>query len=108
MSQPGIRPGIPRDARERIIDRFAGGAKSRSRYFVARKLVGEMLWEEDGHPSWGWGLRDGKKHGAGFPATSCAANASTAARTSALRSSTRRCRAGVAPTIVPAARSLRS
>jgi hypothetical protein len=63
MTRQPIRPAIPRAARERVTARHPSGAKARSSFFVARKLVGVMLWEDDGTPAWGWGIRDGKKHG---------------------------------------------
>jgi hypothetical protein len=57
------RPGIPALARERVVERHPNDAKSRSRYYLDGAHVGEMLWEPDGRPSWGWGLKNGKRHG---------------------------------------------
>jgi hypothetical protein len=58
-----VKPSIPRGARERVIERHASGVKARSQFYVDRKLVGEMLWDQDGERATGWGIRDGKKHG---------------------------------------------
>jgi hypothetical protein len=54
---------IPSAARERVLARHPSGAKSRSKYYDDGHVVGEVLWEQDGRPVWGWRLRDGKKHG---------------------------------------------
>lgn len=55
---------IPPGARERIVQRFPSGVKSRSKYYQRGKLIAEMLWEMDGAPAHGWEIRDGRKHGA--------------------------------------------
>ncbi len=43
--------------------RHPSGAKSRSRFHHGGERIAEVLWEEDGTPSWGWRLRRGKRHG---------------------------------------------
>ena len=54
---------LPRGAREHVLARYPSGAKQRSEYRRGDEVVAEMLWEEDGSPSWGWRLRGGKRHG---------------------------------------------
>jgi hypothetical protein len=54
---------IPRGARERVVERDARGVKLRSEYMRRGEVVAVMLWETNGEPCWGWGLKGGKKHG---------------------------------------------
>lgn len=54
---------LPSAARERVVARFSSGAKSRSQLHHDKKLIAEVLWEDDGIPAWGWRLKNGEKHG---------------------------------------------
>lgn len=54
---------IPADAAERVVERYAGGAKKKAEYRVGRELVGVRYFHETGEPDFEYGLRNGKRHG---------------------------------------------
>jgi hypothetical protein len=63
LSGPRYRSSIPRDARERVTERYPNGAKREAEYRSKRKLVGVRLFFESGEPEIEYSVLNGKRHG---------------------------------------------
>jgi hypothetical protein len=57
------KSSIPRKAAERVVERYAGGAKKKAEYRVGRELVGVRHFHETGEPDLEYALRGGERHG---------------------------------------------
>jgi hypothetical protein len=67
MNWPGRegqpRPQIPSSAREKVTAFSKTGAKAVSEFWLKRRLVGRVSWDEDGRPGIAGGLRNGARVG---------------------------------------------
>jgi hypothetical protein len=58
-----LRSSIPRGARERVLSRYASGARQRVEYRVDGKVVGRRDFHETGELEAEWPERNGRAHG---------------------------------------------
>lgn len=54
---------IPRNAREKIVQRHEKGFKQVALYYVNRKLIGHRSWDNEGHLAQEYAIRNNEKHG---------------------------------------------